>query len=214
MNGKTGKRAIAAVLAIVALIAFAQPAHAQAPNYRLDRASYVPGDSGTLYVAVVNTGDTPLEIRNLTIYFPWAQVGTDGKWPSGANVTNNLAQWVTLGTQGGSTNSVWTYSTSFTIPSWFAGSFFGTSSRCPSRYDPRYDQSYHGCIYVGVTGQTPGQAPFYDNTNLSVLMALPTYVPVSIVSQWLPIATLVVLVVATAFLGLAWMSLRRSARKA
>jgi hypothetical protein len=45
-------------------------------------------------------------------------------------------------------------------------------------------------------------------------MALATYTPTSLVAEWLPIATLVVLVVATVFLGMAWMSLRRASKKA
>jgi hypothetical protein len=44
-------------------------------------------------------------------------------------------------------------------------------------------------------------------------MAIPTYTPTSIVSQWLPIATLVVLVVATGLLALVWISTRRAAKK-
>ncbi len=208
MNGKNGKRAIAATLAIVALIALAQPAHAQQVSSRYDRASYVPGDSGTLTVSIVNDLSTSAEIRNFTIFFPWAQL-VDGKWPSGANVTVNLSPWKTLGSQGSGTN-VYTYSTSFAVPGWYGGSPFGIGGggNCPNTTAARYGL-YSGCILVGITGDTR-----YEGHDLGIAMALASYTPTSIVAEWLPIATLVVLVVATAFLGLAWMSLRRTAKKA
>ncbi len=208
MNGKTGKRAIAAALVIVALVALGQPVHAQQLSARYDRASYVPGDSGTLTVSAVNNDPTStVEIRNLTIYFPWAQL-VDGKWPSGANVTVNLSPWKTLGSSG-SGNNVYTYPTSFTIPTWYGGTLFGGGGNCPSSNGPRYGL-YSGCILIGITANTPR----YQTQEFSTPMALPTYTPTSIVAEWLPIATLVVLVVATAFLGMAWMSLRRTSKKA
>ncbi len=189
-------------------MALGQPVHAQPVTTRTDRASYVPGDSGTLFVSVVNNSPTStLEIRNLTIYFPWAQL-VDGKWPSGANVTVNLSPWPILGSQA-SGNNVYSYSTSFTIPSWFAGSIFsGRSSICPDSDGPRYGL-YNSCIILGITGSPPR----YDTQPFGIAMALATYTPTSLISQWLPIATLVVLIVATGFLALAWTSLRRAAKK-
>ncbi len=209
MNLKTGQKAIAALLAMVVLAAVGTPAHALQITERTTNASYVPGDSGTLAVTVVNddTGAS-LELRNLTIYFPWAQP-VDGKWPSGANVTVNLSPWVTLGSQG-SGNNVYTYSTSFNIPTWFAGSLFGgPSGTCPRDPTVRYGQ-YSSCVLLGITSSPPR----YQGDSFGIAMALPIYSPPSLVAQWLPIATLVVLVVATAFLALAWTSLRRMTKKA
>ena len=207
MNRKTGKYTLAAAIALIALMSLGPSVHAQQLTGRTDRASYVPGDSGTLFVSVVNNSPTStLEIRNLTIYFPWAQL-VDGKWPSGANVTVNLSPWVILGSQG-SGNNVYSYSTSFTIPGWFSGSIFGGGGFCPSSPSTRYG-SYSGCIIVGKTAAPPS----YEGGGFGVTMAFATYTPTSLVSLWLPIATLVVLVVATAFLGLAWTSLRSAAKK-
>ena len=209
MNIRIGKRIIAALL-VVAIAALGQSAHAQ-PNISTqpDRASYVPGDSGTLTVTLINTETSnTIEIRNITVYFPWAQY-VNGAWPSGANVSQNLApNWPTLGSaQSG--NNIKTFTFSFTIPSWFAGSIFGSGSVCPNHPATRYSTSYHGCVIIAYTA-TP---PQYVGQDASIAMALPTYTPTSIVSEWLPIATLVVLVVATLFLAMAWTSLRRMGKK-
>ena len=210
MNIRIGKRIITALLVVVAIAALGQSAHAQ-PNISTqpDRASYVPGDSGTLTVTLINpdTSNT-VEIRNITVYFPWAQY-VNGAWPSGANVSQNLApSWPILGSvQSG--NNIKTFTFSFTIPSWFAGSIFGTGSNCPGNPRTRYSTSYHGCVIVGYTANPPQ----YVGMDTSIAMALPTYTPTSIVSQWLPIATLVVLVIATLFLAMAWTSLRRMGKK-
>jgi hypothetical protein len=209
MNIRIGKPIIATLLIVVAIAALGQSVHAQ-PNIatQSDRASYVPGDSGTMTVTLINPDtSTSVEIRNLTIYFPWAQY-VNGAWPSGANASQNLAQWQTLGSaQSG--NNIKTFSFSFTIPTWFAGSLFGSGSVCPSHPGTRYSTSYRGCVIVGYTANPPQ----YVGQDASIAMALPTYTPTSIVSQWLPIATLVVLVVATLFLAMAWISLRRMGKK-
>jgi hypothetical protein len=209
MKIQIGKRIIAALLVIVAIVALGQSAHAQ-PNIstQSDRASYVPGDSGTLTVTLVNPDNSAtMEIRNITVYFPWAQY-VNGAWPSGANVSQNLSPWPVLGSvQSG--NNIKTFTFSFTIPSWFAGSIFGIGSNCPTTPRTRYSTSYHGCVIIGYTANPPE----YAGQGASIAMALPTYTPTSIVSQWLPIATLVVLVVATLFLAMAWISLRRMGKK-
>jgi len=209
MNIRIGRRIIAALLVVVAIAAVGQSAHAQ-PNMstQSDRASYVPGDSGTLTVTLVNPDNSnTIEIRNLTIYFPWAQY-VNGAWPSGANVSQNLSPWPILGSvQSG--NNIKTFTFSFTIPSWFAGSIFGSGSVCPNHPATRYSTSYRGCVIVGYTANPPE----YSGQDASIAMALPTYTPTSIVSEWLPIATLVVLVVATLFLAMAWTSLRRMSKK-
>ncbi|OLE91111.1 MAG: hypothetical protein AUF79_06510 [Crenarchaeota archaeon 13_1_20CM_2_51_8] len=209
MNVRIGKRIMAALLVVVAIAALGQSAHAQ-PNIstQSDRASYVPGDSGTLTVTLVNPDNSnSIEVRNITVYFPWAQY-VNGAWPSGANVSQNLSPWPTLGSvQSG--NNIKTFTFSFTIPSWFAGSIFGTGSVCPNHPGTRYGTSYRGCVIVGYTANPPQ----YQGQDAGIAMALPTYTPTSIVSQWLPIATLIVLVVATLFLAMAWTSLRRMSKK-
>ena len=209
MNRKIGKRLIAVVLAAVVVASLGQTVHAQPQiSIQPDRASYVPGDSGTFTVTLTNNDPTTtLEIRNLTVYFPWAQY-VNGNWPSGANATMNLSPWPILGSANSGRNNQ-AYSFSFTIPSWFSGGIFGSGSNCPGTPRTRYSTSYHGCVIVGYTAAPPQ----YQGQDLSIVMALPTYTPTSIISQWLPIATLVVLIVATAFLALVWTSQRRLAKK-
>ncbi len=211
MNMKNGKRAVAIAIAVIAIMSLGPTAHAQQLTGRYDRASYVPGDSGTLTVSIVNNqAQGTVEIRNLTVYFPWAQL-VDGKWPSGANATVNLSSssWKTLGSLN-SGNNVYTSSFSFAIPTWYGGNPFSNifGGFCPNNPDTRYGL-YSGCILVGITANPPR----YETQSFGINMAAATYTPTSLVAEWLPIATLVVLVVATAFLAMAWMSLRRAAKK-
>lgn len=209
MNMKNGKRALAATLAIIAILALGQSAHAQSITERYDRASYVPGDSGTLYVSIINNSPTDTaEIRNVTIYFPWAGL-VDGKWPSGANASINLGpQWKTLGSAG-SGNNVYTASFGFTVPTWYGGSPSSLGGNCPRFPEVRYG-IYSSCVIIGITANPP----MYESDGFQIIMAGATYTPTSLAAEWLPIATLVVLIVATAFLAMAWMSLRKTAKKA
>src|SRR2546422_10048270 len=92
MNIRIGKRIMAALLVVVAIAALGQSAHAQ-PNISTQsaRASYVPGDSGTLTVTLVNPANSnSIEARNITVYFPWAQY-VNGARPSGAHVSPHLS---------------------------------------------------------------------------------------------------------------------------
>jgi len=206
MNGKFRKSAIAAVLAIVAIAAIGQSAHAQgfSLNTRPDRASYVPGDSGTLTVSIINTGTQVIQLNNLTVYFPWAGFGPDGKWQG--NSTSNYSNQF-IGTAGGSTPTTFTTTFQFSVPTWYGqiqpngGCGGGTSTT-------RYIQSTN-CIVVG--SNAGNRYELMDFTG-NIIMALATYTPVSLVSQAIPIVTLVVLVIATAFLALLAMRSRPSTK--
>ncbi len=203
MNLKTGKPSVAIVLAAVVLVVLAQPAHAQQLTARYDRASYVPGDSGTLTITIVNNSPTDtVEIRNLTVYFPWAQL-VDGKWPGGANVSVNFSPWKTLGSSNSGSN---TYITSFgfTTPTWYSGNLFGGGGNCPNPFGARYGY-YSGCILVGITANPPR----YDTQNFGISMAIATYNPTVLTSQWIPIATLVALGLTTLFMAMTWTNLRK-----
>lgn len=212
MKIRIGKRIIAALLVLVAMAAVGQSAHAQ-PNItaQADRASYIPGDSGTLTVTVINpSAQNTLEIRNLTVYFPWAQY-VNGAWPSGANASQDIPKpWPILGSSQ-SGNNIKTFTFSFTVPSWYSGTIggFGSNPQCPDPMGPRYSTSYNSCVFIGYT-DNPSQ---YQSHAFGISMAIPTYQPISLTSQWLPIATLVVLVVATIFLAMAYSSLRRLNKK-
>ena len=211
MNRKTEERVIAAAIVVLALAMLGRPVNAQQATVsaQYDRASYIPGDSGTLTITLVNNNPTAsLEVRNFTIYWPWAQL-VGGKWPSGANLTDNLATpWPTVGSAN-SGNNIMTKSYGFSIPSWYGGSILGSGSNCSDPSGPRYDIVYHGCVAIGVTSNPPD----FVVSHLSIQMSLPTYTPLSLTSQLIPIATLAVLVIATALLFLTWTSLRRANKK-
>ena len=181
------------------------PVHAQTPFIRWDRPSYVPGDSGTLYLTFVNNDPSfVLQIKNVTIYWPWAGFGPDGKWQSGSNTTQVYTnQYVPA--KGGT----FVASAGFNIPTWYGGqnSNFGNSN-CGNGHT-QYSTSFVACVLVGSNLSTN-----FDTTGgLFVTMAGAVYTPLSIVSDAIPIATLVVLAIATVFLALNWSSLRRLNKK-
>src|SRR5438309_8954283 len=144
MNLKNKLVVTVAILAVIA-VAFAPSAPAQAITTRADQASYTPGGTATLSITVVNPSSTDtLEIRNLTIYFPWAGF-VDGKWASGGNVSYNLAPYKVLTTSGSpSGGNIFTYNTQFSIPSWF----LSASSNCPGNTTTRYG-IYARCLLLG-----------------------------------------------------------------
>ncbi len=189
---------VVALLAIV--IAIPQPAHAQTLSQRTDRSSYVPGDTGTLILTFVNESPTEtIELRNLTIYFPWAGY-IDAKWQG--NVTENFSPFKALLTSGSGQN-IYTHQVTFTIPSWYSGSSLGFN--CPGTTITRYGL-YGDCILVGSNQNNLR----YDGHGVgSIPIALPVYNPVSLVSMAIPIATLVVLAIATGFLAMTWSGIRR-----
>ena len=198
------------ILGLVALAAIVLvllvPVHAQPPTFTAtDRSAYVPGDTGTLTFTISNTGSSPLEIRNVTIYFPWAGYGSDGKFQGNTSIPPySPYKLLTSSTGGGST---FTDKASFTIPAWYAGALSSRSGQCPDTTNTRYSVQYGSCILVGGGGTGYGLA--YVGSVVSVNMALPTYTPVSLVSMTLPIITLVVLVIAVAVLVMVWRGVDR-----
>ncbi len=166
-----------------------------------DRASYVPGDSGTLTVTVINTNiNSPLEIRNITAYFPWA--GYAGSTWQG-NVSRNLSPFAELTSSNGGANT-FSYQTGFTVPSQFISSTSGTS--CPFGGSSGRYGIFSSCLIIGMGGNYAGE---YQTTGLVIPIAFASYTPLSLISYAVPIATLIVLIAATAFLFLSWNSIRR-----
>src|SRR6266702_8206991 len=75
---------------------------------RTDRASYVPGDSGTLLITIRNSGTQAFTVKNISITYPWKAFITD-HW-DGNFTTTGINQAV--GTPGGTWNTQY----SFTVP--------------------------------------------------------------------------------------------------
>ena len=194
------------LLALV-LAATSLPAHAQPTvNWRLDKSAYAPGDSGTLTLTIFNTVGNPLAVRNVTVYYPWAGYDTNGKWLSNANITNNFSPPIALAATGANNFS---YTTpQFTIPSWW-GSSSQVQFGCPGTTNTRLGK-YSACILVG-TNRTRS----YDGFDFTISMALPFYNPssASVLSEWIPVAELIVLVVATAILAIIMLRLGNQSKK-
>jgi len=200
------------VISLLALIvaAFSLPAHAQTVNWRADKSAYIPGDSGTLTITIINTGGNPLEVRNITVYYPWAGYDTNGKWLTGGNISYNFSPFKELTSVSGGGNNVSYTTPSFSIPSWW-----GAASRpqfsCPGGPSNTRYGIYSACIIIGWNADSQR----YDPTDFGLSVAVATYTPSSIsqLSQWVPLATLAVLVIATAFLALAWSRLGNLPKK-
>jgi hypothetical protein len=196
---------VLATLALISPLTNTSPhSVAAAPGWQVtlqtDRASYVPGDSGSLTVTIINTNtNSPLEIRNITAYFPWA--GYAGSSWQG-NVTKNISPFAELTSMGGGGNT-YSYQTGFTVPNQFISS--GGSS-CPFLGSNGRYGIYSSCILIGMGGNYAGQ---YQTSGLQIPIAFASYTPLSLVAYAIPIATLVVLIVATAFLFMSWNSIRR-----
>ena len=210
MHRKIGKAAIAAAIVIAILVGTGQPVHAQGFNIyaKQDRASYVTGDSGTMTITIVNTGSQPLQLNNITVFWPWAGFGPDGKW-QGNQTSTYSGQF--LAAPGGTSSSTFTTTFQFTIPSWWG---YGQSSPygCPG--SPRTTKvQASNCIIVGTAGN-PYDGASFSAAGMAISMAIPTYTPISLVSEAIPIATLAVLAIATVLLGLLWTSSRRMTKKA
>jgi hypothetical protein len=194
---------LALVLAFTSLPVYAQPT----VNTRTDKSAYAPGDSGTLTISIINTIGSPLLIRNITIYYPWAGYDTNGKWFT-ANYSYTVSPPVALATKGADNYSYTTQT--FNIPTWW-----GISSRSQFTCPPRGTTNtkfglYSACILLG-TNETRS----YDAFDFAVPMALAVYNPstLSAIQEWVPVATLIVLVIATAILAMVMLRLGNLSKK-
>jgi hypothetical protein len=209
MNRKIGKTAIAASIVVAILVGMGQPVHAQTFNLyaKQDSSSYVPGDTGTMSITIVNTGSQPLQLNNITIFWPWAGYGSNGKWQG--NQTSTYSNTF-LAAPGGTSSPTFTTSFSFTIPSYW-GYSQSSPYGCPGTPNTKNGQ-YSSCIIVGTAGNRFDGVTF-TAAGMAIPMAVPTYTPLSLVSEAIPITTLAVLAIATVLLGLIWTSNRRTTKK-
>jgi hypothetical protein len=194
MYKKIRKLATLSALLLILITAFGQTVRAETSEmWRFNSASYIPGDSGTLTYYITNTAGTTLSLKNLTFYFPWAGYDTNNKWQG--NVSINFSPWKTLVTNPAGGNVTYYNQVSFQVPSWYGA--LGQNHDC-GRGLVRYG-IFVGCVLIGTD-----QSKTYDNADLSVAIAQAFYTPqsISILSQWVPVASLVVLVIATAILAM------------
>ena len=187
------KSAPIAVLALSVLAAIMiTPIHS-ATSYsytvygRTDKSSYIPGDSGILYITIKNTGDGSFTVRNVTIAYPWKAFITD-HW-DGNLTTTGINQAV--GTPG----ATWNTQYSFTVP---------TDGR-----------AYYGStitLMIGTDITTGNQAGIYQ-TSSPIRIASAFYQPLDLATSILPIISIVLIAAAVVMLALVYMGLRKQSKK-
>jgi hypothetical protein len=196
MNRNIRTCTIAAALTLIIFSAIGQTVHAQtSQSFRFNNAAYVPGDSGTVTYYITNTAGQTISLKNLTFYFPWAGYDPSGKWQG--NISINFLPWKTLVTNPAGGNVTYSNQVSFQVPTWFGAS---AQSRTCGDGSIRYGL-FVGCLLVGID-----QGNVYERVNLGVPIATAVYTPTStsILTTWVPLATMVVLIIATAFLAMVW----------
>jgi hypothetical protein len=152
---------------------------------RTDRTGYVPGDSGTLFITVRNSGTQAFTVKNISITYPWKAFITD-HWDG--NITNVITPQALAAGQ--------TYNTqyTFTVPT-----------------DGRASSIFGGTISIQVGTDIAGGT--YDSSSATIAMALPTYQPLSLASSVLPIIEIVLLGIAVVMLAMVSMGIGKLSKK-
>src|SRR6266705_204689 len=110
---------------------------------RTDRASYVPGDSGTLLITIRNSGTQAFTVKNISITYPWKAFITD-HW-DGNFTTTGITQALAAGQ---------TYNTqyTFTVPTdGRASNIFGGTISIQVGTDiggGSYSSAWHRCCHA------------------------------------------------------------------
>jgi hypothetical protein len=154
---------------------------------RTDKPSYVPGDSGTLYITVKNMGSQSFTIKNVTVSYPWMAFLTD-HWDG--NFTTNSIN-AAVGTPGGTWNTQY----SFTVP---------TDSRV-------YQNGEQASLVVGTDIPNQGQGLFHTSATIAIAGA--TYEPLGLTTSLLPIISIVILAIAVVMLALVYLGIRKLSKK-
>ena len=159
---------------------------------RTDKASYVPGDTGTLFITVRNQGTQSFAVRNVSITYPWKAFITD-HWDG--NSTNVISPIAALA-QGQTFNTQYT----FTVPTDGRASYslLGGTISIGVGTDVGSSSSSTGTTY-------PGEA--------TISYAAATYQPLSLTSSVLPIIEIVLLGIAVFMLALVYMGINKQSKK-
>lgn len=108
---------------------------------------YLPGQQGTLYIVILNYKDQPVEIKNITIYYPWFNYDKNNEWSGNDTVIPSSTE-KTLSSDGGKFEK----EVAFSIPS--DGRLISGSSTPPSAEIYVYDKDGNICAstsaYVNV----------------------------------------------------------------
>jgi hypothetical protein len=152
---------------------------------RTDRASYVPGDTGTLFITVRNSGTQAFTVKNISITYPWKAFITD-HWDGNTTITG-ITQALAAGQ---------TYNTqyTFTVPT-----------------DGRASNVFGGTISIQVGTDIAGGS--YSSSEATIAYAIATYQPLSLTSSVLPIIEIVLLGIAVVMLALVFMGIGKLSKK-
>ncbi len=152
---------------------------------RTDRASYVPGDTGTLFITVRNSGTQAFTVKNISITYPWKAFITD-HWDGNTTITG-ITQALAAGQ---------TYNTqyTFTVPT-----------------DGRASNVFGGTISIQVGTDIAGGS--YSSGEATIAYAIATYQPLSLTSSVLPIIEIVLLGIAVVMLALVFMGIGKLSKK-
>ena len=152
---------------------------------RTDRSSYVPGDTGTLFITVRNSGTQAFTVKNISITYPWKAFITD-HWDGNTTITG-ITQALAAGQ---------TYNTqyTFTVPT-----------------DGRASNIFGGTISLEVGTDIGGGS--FSAGSATIAYAVATYQPLSLTSSVLPIIEIVLLGIAVFMLALVYMGLNKQSKK-
>ncbi len=183
MNGKLRLIPVAALaLLALSLVSLANASPEPAYYLRSDRASYIPGDSGSLQITIRNQGDQAFTVRNFTITWPWFSFVND-HWDGNMTVNNiNTAL---------ATGQAYNTAQSFTVPN-----------------DGRAYNSRSGTLKVGT--DIGGNGGSFETSSFTIFVNIPTYTPVEVSTSIFSILLVGILGVATVLLFLVHQSLRRT----
>jgi len=173
-------------IGILSIIMIA-PIHAnyQAVAYgRTDRSSYLPGDSGTLYITVQNEGSQALTVKNITVNYPWMAFITD-HWDGNFTATGI--------NQALSQNQNYNTQYAFTIP---------TDGRAHS-----------GSTSITVRTDVPNGPYQFLGASASISVAGASYLPLVLSSSILPVVSIVLLGIAVVMLAFVYMGITRLSKK-
>ncbi len=180
---------IAVLAAILNSPVRAQPSGPAAFYLRTDRASYLPGDSGTLLITIRNQGTQAFTVKNLTISFSWLSFLND-HW-DGNYTINSINKAISTGQ---------TYNTQqgFTVPS-----------------DGRATIPLGGSASVTVMAGTDigGGGGRYETGDAAIGIAAATYQPLGFSSSILQIVTIALLAVIAVVMTLVLFGIRRMPKK-
>jgi hypothetical protein len=186
MKTKSVPIALAAlgVLAVM-MIAPIHASYAATAYGRVDKSSYLPGDSGTLYITVHNTGSQAITVKNMTIDYPWMAFITD-HWDGNTTVLNI--------NQPLSQNQNYNGQFSFTVP---------TDGRAHSGY-----------ISVTVYTDVPEPSSYSTlSASAFIEVAAATFEPFGLTTSILPIISIALLAVAVIMLFMVYTGIGKLSKK-